>query len=129
MNTYLEKDFISQVQLRTQKYGEAIMPFEYSCFVSYPHSQRDIMMPFIEDFVKGLEKEIFLEIDWGVFYDGMLDTGDRLEEVLGPKLCKSVCMILFYTPLYFQQKHLYCARELKAMHDLEQKRFRKLGSR
>jgi hypothetical protein len=31
-------------------------------------------------------------------------------------------MILLYTPLYFDAEHNYCARELKAMQDLEERR-------
>lgn len=104
------------------------MSFEYSCFVSYPHGQRDVMVPLIENFVDGLEREILLQTTKEVFYDGKLDSGERLE-VLGPILCRSVCMILFYTPLYFDENHLYCARELKAMHDLEERRLKRLGNK
>jgi hypothetical protein len=35
-------------------------------------------------------------------------------------------MILFYTPLYFDTEHTYCARELKAMQDLEERRLQTL---
>ena len=41
----------------------------------------------------------------------------RLDEEIGPDLCKSACMILIYTPLYFDTEHIYCARELKAMQE------------
>jgi len=33
-------------------------------------------------------------------------------------------MIMLYTPLYFDTEHAYCARELKAMQDLEEERLK-----
>src|SRR5688572_5088633 len=98
------------------------MSFEFCCFISYPHGQKNVLVPFINDFVDGLEKEIFAQTSKRVFVDKYLEGGDWLDEEIGPNLCKSACMILFYTPLYFATEHIYCARELKAMEDLEQKR-------
>lgn len=105
------------------------MSFEFSCFISYPHGQKNVLVPFINDFVDGLEKEIYAQTSKTVFVDKFLEGGDWLDEKIGPNLCRSACMILFYTPLYFATEHIYCARELKAMQDLEEKRLKLLGDK
>lgn len=102
------------------------MSFEFSCFISYPHGQKNVLVPFINDFVAGLEREIYAQTSKSVFVDEYLEGGDWLDEKIGPNLCKSACMILFYTPLYFATEHIYCARELKAMQDLETRRLKLL---
>jgi hypothetical protein len=38
-------------------------------------------------------------------------------------------MILVFTPLYFDSEHIYCARELKAMRDLEEQRLELLDDK
>jgi hypothetical protein len=98
------------------------VPYEYCCFVSYPHGQDDVLVPFVNDFVTGLEREIKTQTYKKVWSDKFLKGGHRVDEEIGPDLCKSACMILFYTPLYFDTEHTYCARELKAMQDLEEQR-------
>jgi hypothetical protein len=99
------------------------MAYEYCCFISYPHGQDDVLVPFVDDFVKGLEIEIGALTRKKVWIDKkFLKGGFRLDEEIGPDLCKSACMILLYTPLYFDAEHNYCARELKAMQDLEERR-------
>jgi hypothetical protein len=99
------------------------MSFEFCCFISYPHGQSNVLVPFISDFVDGLEKEVYAQTSKKVFVDQKyLQGGDWLDEEIGPSICRSACMILFYTPLYFDTDHIYCARELKAMQDLEEKR-------
>jgi hypothetical protein len=106
------------------------MPFEYCCFVSYPHGQNDRMIPYVKDFVAGLETEISVLSGKTVWIDfNNLKGGSRLDETVGPELCKSACMVLIYTPLYFDAEHLYCARELNAMYELEEQRMKLLGER
>jgi hypothetical protein len=100
------------------------MSFEFSCFISYAHGQRNVMVSFINDFVDGLEREIYAQINKTVFVDKYLEGGDWLDESISLNLCKSACMILVYTPLYFATEHVYCARELKAMQDLEERRLK-----
>ena len=102
------------------------MSYEFCCFVSYPHGQDDVLVPFVNDFVIGLETEIKTQTYKKVWSDKFLKGGHRVDEEIGPDLCKSACMILFYTPLYFDTEHTYCARELKAMQDLETERLRTL---
>jgi|SRR5215213_7228254 len=99
------------------------MEFDYCCFISYPHGQDDVLVPFVNDLVEGLKIEIGAQSRKKVWIDyEFLRGGYRLDEEVGPGLCKSACMILIYTPLYFDTDHTYCARELKAMQDLEEKR-------
>lgn len=104
------------------------MSYEYFCFVSYPHGKRDAIKHKVEDFIAGLERELALftpSDKKSVYYDsgddglaGGVDIGSEL----GRNLCKSVCLVFIYAPVYFDKKNLNCARELKAMHDLEQER-------
>jgi hypothetical protein len=99
------------------------MPYEYCCFISYPHGQDDVLVPFVDDFVKGLETEIYAQIRKKVWIDyNFLTGGYKQDQEIGPDICKSACMIVLYTPLYFDTEHTYCARELKAMQDLEEQR-------
>jgi hypothetical protein len=99
------------------------MAYEYCCFISYPHGQDDVLVPFVKELVKGLELEIYSQTRKRVWIDyEYLKGGSRLDQEIGPDICKSACMILIYTPLYFDTEHVYCARELKAMQDLEEKR-------
>ena len=106
------------------------MAFPYCCFISYPHGQENVLVPFVEDFVKGLETEIYAQTRKKVWIDyKFLKGGFRLDEEIGPDLCKSACMILIYTPLYFDTEHLYCARELKAMQELEAQRLCVIGDK
>ena len=101
------------------------MPYEYCCFISYPHGQDDVLVPFVKELVKGLEKEIYAQTKKRVWFDvDCLQGGSRIDQEIGPDICKSVCMILIYTPLYFDTEHVYCARELKAMQDLEERRLK-----
>ena len=99
------------------------MPFEYSCFISYPHGQDNVLRPFVDDFKEGLTTEVYAQIRKQIWIDRKdLSGGDLLDEAVAHELCKSVCMIGFYTPLYFDIGHLYCAKEFRAMEILEERR-------
>ena len=103
------------------------MPYDYCCFISYPHGQDDVLVPFVKELVDGLHREIGAQTRKRVWFDhDFLQGGSRIDQEIGPDICKSVCMILVYTPLYFDTEHVYCARELKAMQDLEEKRLQVL---
>lgn len=105
------------------------MEFEYSCYISYPRGQKDILGRIVKNFVEGLEMELSIFTNKRVFTDHKLKSGDLLDEVIGPALCKSACMILFYTPLYLDAQHLYCAKELLAMERLEEQRMNLLKNK
>lgn len=103
------------------------MAYEYCCFISYPHGQDDVLVPLVKELVKGLETEIYAQTRKRIWIDyEYLKGGSRLDDEVGPDICKSACMIVIYTPLYFDTEHTYCARELKAMQDLEEQRMKLL---
>jgi hypothetical protein len=52
-----------------------------------------------------------------------LNPGDFFNKQLALALCRSVCMVMVYTPGYFSYSKTYCAREYKAMCMLEKQRF------
>ncbi|HEX8336438.1 MAG TPA: toll/interleukin-1 receptor domain-containing protein [Pyrinomonadaceae bacterium] len=96
------------------------MAFDFCCFISYPHGQDDVLVPFVKDFVEGLSKEVKSQSRTPIWIDYQyLKGGSRIGAKIGPSICKSACMIVFYTPLYFDAEHTYCARELRAMEKLE----------
>ncbi len=103
------------------------MPFEHACFISYRRVPSDEAKRFKDDLHKALAGEIaaYLGKVEYVFIDDDLSAGDRLEKTLAWKLCHSVCMVLIYTPAYFDRSDPDCAREYKAMRALETQR---LGS-
>lgn len=106
------------------------MAFEYCCFISYSHNPGDLPDRFIKDLYNTLTSEIGALtrginsccVDWD-----RLRGGDYYNMRLSKALCKSACMIMVYTPTYFDKKHTYCAREFKAMESIELKRLRLLG--
>lgn len=100
------------------------MPFEYSCFISYRRGQEELTQRFINELAKALKSYIEPYLDEKIFIDeGGLQGGDFYNEGLAEALCKSVCMVLVYTPTYFSKKHTFCAREYVAMKQLEKERF------
>ncbi len=100
------------------------MPFRYSCFISFRHGQGELAPGFIKQLFQALSNEIETLIDdLPVYVDWKnLRAGDFYNPALARALCESVCMIVVYTPVYFSHSHTYCAREYRAMQDLEQRR-------
>lgn len=100
------------------------MPLQYSCFISYRHDQEDI----VKELVTSLRTELRRWLELDVFLDEeRLKGGDFFNRELAKALCESVCMIVVFTPTYFSKNHSYCAREYKAMEDLEIQRLSSLG--
>jgi hypothetical protein len=103
------------------------MPLEYCCFISYPHGQDNVLQPLMKEFLEGLRAEIYAQTRKRLWIDfECLQGGDRWNDKLGSDLCKSVCMIVVYTPLYFDPENAFCGREYKAMEILEEKRLKLL---
>jgi hypothetical protein len=104
------------------------MPFRYSCFISYRHGQRKLAERIINDLYDALANEIETLLDEEVFVDReRLKGGTFYNEELASALCESACMIVVFTPTYFDKKHTFCAREYKAMEQLELQRLKLLG--
>jgi hypothetical protein len=57
-----------------------------------------------------------------------LKGGQFFNNALARALCESVCMIVVYIPAYFSAENPYCAREFRAMEQLERKRLQLLNS-
>lgn len=121
------------------------MAFEYCCFINYPWgpkpqllrgarrnesaSERAMFM-IVNDFVQGLQREISLQDRRPIWFDrSRLEPGNLLDTAIGQGICKSACMIMFFTKLYFDEEHPYPARELKAMQDIEEQRMKYLNDK
>jgi hypothetical protein len=103
------------------------MPFKYACFISYRHGQNKLTERIINDLYVALTSELGQYFEEGVYLDReRLNGGAYVEKQLAQALCESVCLIVIFTPLYLHPTHPYCARELRAMEILEEKRFQAL---
>lgn len=99
------------------------MPIKYSCFISYRHDSVKIARDFQDD----LENELSLLINLPIYRDEeRLRPGDFFNKALASALCQSACMVMIYIPRYFDEHSVYCAREFKAMEQLETQRIEKL---
>src|SRR5216117_660222 len=73
--------------------------------------------------MRSLSAELELLRGEGAYIDWQrLNGGDFYNEAFARALYESVCMILIYQPNYFDQAHPYCAREYRAMCELERER-------
>jgi hypothetical protein len=103
------------------------MPYEHACFISYTHGQFSLMQSFVEQVGEALSSE--LEAYFGgdaVYIDQeRLEPGYRYNEALASAICKSVCMVVVYTPWYEQSA--YCLREYTAMRRLEERRLQAIA--
>jgi hypothetical protein len=100
------------------------MPFEHACFVSYRHGREPGTAKLYRTFRDELAVQLELYLPgMGVFFDEKrLAGGDFFEEEIRRALSHSVCMILLFTPQYFSERHTFCAREYRAMVELERQR-------
>lgn len=99
------------------------MAFKYSCFISYRNYKTGVNSRLINDLRTAVSEELSFHIAAPVYFDEeRLDPGDLYNDELATALCQSLCMILAYTPRYFDLTQTYCAREYKAMEALETKR-------
>ncbi len=103
-----------------------VCKFEYACFISYSHGQNDLVRGFMDQFTAALGDELETLIDLPIYVDKLrLQPGYLFNEALADALCRSVCMVAVYTPVY--ESKPYCGREFEAMVRLEARR-RKLAS-
>jgi hypothetical protein len=104
------------------------MSFEHACFISYRHhEQSQLAERFILDLSGALRNELVLMMEEDIFFDReRMQGGTFFNPALANALCKSVCMIVVYTPTYFSRLHTYCAREYRAMEKLEEARLSRL---
>jgi hypothetical protein len=102
------------------------MPLRYACFISYRHYEDNELAKSVID---GVYTALKNELDFLVGPDrvhrddhGGLPVGAKIPEMLSLNLCESACMVVIYGPDYFSQDSTWCAREFKAMLDLEEAR-------
>jgi hypothetical protein len=107
------------------------MPFEHSCFISYrSHDQSALAARFVADLHEALRNELSVLMDPPIFVDhSRIKGGSFLDPTLSRALCTSACMVMVYTPTYFNRQKLYCAREYHAMETLETQRLARLPDR
>jgi hypothetical protein len=108
------------------------MSFKYSCFLSYRHAG-EIMTNFAAQIERALEAELSLLLDdyktLPVFKDDrQLEVSDLIDPLISEAVCKSVCMIILYTPNYLSKQKRYCASELEGMLRIEASRKKIVGA-
>jgi len=100
------------------------MPLKYSCFISY----RSPSAKLAQDFHTSLDRELRHWTPLPIYRDETrLHGGDFFNREIALALCESACMVVIYTPTYFDRVKTYCAREYKAMEILEAMRLQQLG--
>jgi hypothetical protein len=105
------------------------MPFANSCFISYRHSDLEQTRKIISQTVEALKAELEFLVPLPVFRDvERLQVGSFYNEALATALCKSVCMVMLYWPMYFSLEHTFCSREYHAMLRWEAERLSRLSN-
>ncbi len=90
------------------------------------------MAAFASQIVDALSDELSMLLDdyksLPIFKDDRsIEVGDKIHPAIAEALCKSVCVILIYTPNYLSEEKPYCASELEAVLRLEKERIAKLS--
>lgn len=99
----------------------------YPCFISFRHFGDRISEAFIKQFCECLSAELLPLTGQQPFIDSKrLQAGHSLKDEIADAICKSACMIVIWTPQYFNEEYLWCTMEYKAMKDLEEKRLEQL---
>jgi TIR domain len=95
-----------------------------ACFISYRHTDDPDAHLFVKAFVRQLRKQLKWWLpNASVYFDEEgLKVGDQFNEELAYQLCRSACMVMFFSPLHFDVLHPYCALEYQAMLELEKRR-------
>jgi TIR domain-containing protein len=103
------------------------MSFQNACFISYRNGGH----PGTAKLYESLCSELFRQTDLylpkrPVFLDQQrLSGGDIFPQKLALELCRSTCLVMFFSPEYFDREHTYCAREYAGMVHLEGERGRR----
>lgn len=104
------------------------MPFEYACFISYARGKQKLMNRLTEKIIESLEDFLDFYFDKEVYIDReQLKPGCYFDEELGEAICKSICMIVIYSPKY--ASHEYCLREYTAMEKVQAQRIKLLDGK
>jgi hypothetical protein len=99
------------------------MPLRHSCFISYRHGKHAVLRQFVKQFHEALSGELERVSQPEPFLDAArLEGGAFVESTLAQGLCESACMVMIFTPGYFDPEHPWCMREFHAMTLLEKER-------
>lgn len=99
------------------------MPMRYSCFISYRHAIQYKGRTYVERIVQDLKAELELRVAQEVYRDiERMKGAEFYHEALAAAICQSACMVVLFWPEYFSEDHTFCAREFKAMAELEKQR-------
>jgi hypothetical protein len=95
-----------------------------ACFVSYRNTNDPRAHAYVKAFVEQLEGQLswMLPNNPVYFAPRELNVGDAFNNELAFQLCRSACMVIFFSPLHFDVHHPYCALEYQAMLQLEEQR-------
>lgn len=98
------------------------MALQNACFVSYRHAGP--ASEIVRSLCSKLSEQLaLLSANYPVYVDEKrLKPGDYLDDELASQMCRSACMVLLFTPEYFDLEHPYCAREYLGMRRLEDTR-------
>jgi hypothetical protein len=103
------------------------MAVQHPCFISYRHLGGELAERTILHLEKALSNELQLLTGRSAYIDhARLRPGYKFDEKLATNLCQSACMVLVYSPPYFDRDHTYCAREFRAMQRLEKERLARM---
>lgn len=103
------------------------MVIRHACFISYRHTKDAVGEHLTRELHDALRRELAAHTTKDIFFDQEgLRAGDLYNNAIAQALCRSACMLVVYTPTYFDRSALYCAREYRAMEQLEEQR---LGGR
>lgn len=106
------------------------MPLKYACFISYRgYENNDLMEAMVGGLYKSLKNELDIRVGKDRVYRdtrGGMAPGSLLPPSLSRDICESACMVVVYGPDYFSRDSTWCAREFKAMLDLERLRLNTL---
>ena len=104
--------------------------FDYSAFFSYRNRENDKPlkgfngeMRLVKLICEELSEQTDSRMGLKVFLDNEeIRIGNLFDTQIPQKLCKSVCMVAFYTPTYIDSTKTYCSRELCGMLQIEKVR-------
>lgn len=95
-----------------------------ACFISYSHSTNPYYANIVTTFAEQLGNQLALLMPKCEVYrdDDRLKPGFFPRPALAQAICESSCMVMLFTPGYFDEGHPFCALEYLAMQGLERKR-------
>ncbi len=104
-------------------------PKAQACFISYRHTRNEDAQRYVQTFVRQLRKSLSFEIpNVPIFFDESgIKVGTEFHDELALQLCRSACLVIFFSPQHFDSEHIYCALEYQAMVELEKQRRRLYG--